>query len=158
MRAIRIGILPRTQYRERVLAIARGEYKPGRDEPKIWFESLRAAAEVLSEKNRALLETLARERPDSITALAKLVGRAPSNVSRTLATMAKHGFVQLVEHGRTRKARALATDFVIHAPSLEYFKASRGRRPMRRSGRRHPVRAASKASKARPSAVREGDR
>lgn len=154
MRAIRIGILPRVQYRERVLAIARGDYTPARDEPKIWFESLRAAAEVLSEKNRALLETLATERPESITALAKLVGRAPSNVSRTLATMAKHGFVQLVERGRTRKAKALGTDFVIHAPSMGYFKTPRSRGPGRRTARRHLVRAATRDSRGRVSKSR----
>ncbi len=154
MRAIRVGILPRAQYRERVLAIARGDYTPARDEPKIWFESLRAAAEVLSEKNRALLEALATARPESITALAKLVGRAPSNVSRTLATMAKHGFVQLVEHGRTRKAKALGTDFVIHAPSMGYFKTPRSGRPARRTTRRHLVRAGARGAKARLSGSR----
>jgi len=154
MRAIRVGILPSAQYRERVLAIARGDYTPARDEPKIWFESLRAAAEVLSEKNRALLETLATERPESITALAKLVGRAPSNVSRTLATMARHGFVQLVEHGRTRTAKALATDFVIHAPSMGSFETPPSRGPAQRTTRRHLVRAATKGAKARLSRSR----
>jgi hypothetical protein len=35
MKAIVIGILPQDRIRERMLAIARGEYKPKATEPKI---------------------------------------------------------------------------------------------------------------------------
>ena len=34
-----IGIASETVIRQRVLAIARGEYKPKKGEPKIWFTS-----------------------------------------------------------------------------------------------------------------------
>jgi hypothetical protein len=37
------------------MAIARGEYGPSPDEPKVWFQSPEALAQVLSAKNRALL-------------------------------------------------------------------------------------------------------
>jgi hypothetical protein len=37
MKAIVIGIMPQDKIRERVLSIARGDYKPKSGEPKIWF-------------------------------------------------------------------------------------------------------------------------
>ena len=44
MKAIVIGILPQEGIRARVIAIARGEYKPKPSEPKIWFTSMRSLA------------------------------------------------------------------------------------------------------------------
>jgi predicted transcriptional regulator len=56
MKTIVIGIMPQAQIRARILAIARGDYKPKATEPKIWFTSMRSLAEVLSDDNRALLQ------------------------------------------------------------------------------------------------------
>lgn len=58
MKAIVIGIMPQDKTRERMLTIARGEYKPRPTEPKIWFTSTRSLAEVLSDENRALLKVI----------------------------------------------------------------------------------------------------
>lgn len=58
MKAIVIGIMPQDKTRERMLTIARGEYKPRPTEPKIWFTSMRSLAEVLSDENRALLKVI----------------------------------------------------------------------------------------------------
>ena len=55
-----------------MLAIAKGEYKPRRGEPKVWFTSMKSLAEVLSDKNRALLNVIADSKPDSLQDLAKL--------------------------------------------------------------------------------------
>jgi len=52
MKAVMIGIMPQEKIRERVLAIVRGEYKPKRSEPKVWFTSMKSVAEVLSDENR----------------------------------------------------------------------------------------------------------
>ena len=60
MKKIVIGIMPQDKIRKRVLAIARGEHKPGRNEPKIWFPSMKSVAEVLSNKNSAILKQLLR--------------------------------------------------------------------------------------------------
>ncbi len=49
------GVIPYDQFKERTLKIAKGEYKPGEDEPIIWFESLNAAAETLDEEEMRLL-------------------------------------------------------------------------------------------------------
>lgn len=47
---ITIGIMPQDKIRERMLAIARGEYKPKASDPKIWFTSMKSLAEVLSDE------------------------------------------------------------------------------------------------------------
>ena len=85
----------------RTIAIARGEHKPARDEPTVWFTSVESFARVLSQRNRELLATIAREKPGSLTELAELAGRNKSNLSRTLKTMAHYGLVELHqgEHG-----------------------------------------------------------
>lgn len=115
MKTITIGILPQGKIRERMLAIARGEFKPGKDEPKIWFTSMKSLAEVLSDDNRTLLHVIAETQPDSIASLARLTGRAPSNLSRTLKTMAHYGLVEMQRHNRTVCPRAKASEFIIHA-------------------------------------------
>lgn len=56
MKAIKIGILPQDKTRQRVVAIARGDYKPKAGEPKVWFASMKSLAKVLSDDNRALLD------------------------------------------------------------------------------------------------------
>jgi len=51
-----------------------------------------------------LLSTIATDRPDSLQALAERTGRKASNLSRTLRTMERYGFVRLKrgERGRIR--------------------------------------------------------
>ena len=72
------------------------------------FSSIESFAKVMSEKNRALLETIAKKQPDSIDALAVKSGRAKSNLSRTLRTMERYGLVRL-EKGEGRKLRPVVT-------------------------------------------------
>lgn len=81
------------QVRARAIAIAKGEYKPKPGEPKIWFTSRKAVAEVLSDQNRALLKVIRETNPDSTAVLAKITGRQPGNLSRTLKTMSRYGWV-----------------------------------------------------------------
>ena len=102
MTTLRIGIANYDEMKTRTLAIARGEYKPKKGEPKVWFTSMESVAKVLSDKNRALLSLIAAEQPTSLTELAKLSGRAKPNLSRTLKTMAGYGLVQLKKgaHGK----------------------------------------------------------
>ncbi len=59
MKKIVIGIMSQDKIRKRVLAIARGEHKLGRNELKIWFPSMKSVAEALSDNNRAILKTIA---------------------------------------------------------------------------------------------------
>jgi predicted transcriptional regulator len=79
---IAIGVMPQCKLRERVLAIVRGDYKPKASDPKIWFTSMKSAANVLSDESRALLRTIAATQPPSIAALAAETG---ANVRRVSA-------------------------------------------------------------------------
>lgn len=87
--------MPQEQIRARAIAIAKGEYKPKPGEPKIWFTSMKSVAEVLSDQNRALLKVIRESNPDSMAVLAKITGRQPGNLSRTLKTMSRYGLVDL---------------------------------------------------------------
>ncbi|MEW5886211.1 MAG: transcriptional regulator [Pseudomonadota bacterium] len=115
MKSIVIGIMPQDQIRQRVLAIARGDYKPKPSEPKIWFTSMKSLAEVLSDDNRALLRIIAATEPESISALAQTTGRKPGNLSRTLKTMSNYGIVDLKRERNLVRPVAKATEFRIVA-------------------------------------------
>jgi predicted transcriptional regulator len=115
MKPIVIGIMPQERIRERVLAIARGSYKPKPGEPKVWFTSMKSLAEVLSDDNRALLHVILATKPASISALAEFTGRKPSNLSRTLKTMSNYGIVELRRERNQVRPVAKATEFRIFA-------------------------------------------
>ncbi len=115
MKAIKIGILPQDKMRQRVIAIARGDYKPKAGEPKVWFTSMKSLAEVLSDDNRALLRVIADTAPASIAELAQATGRKPGNLSRTLKTMSNYGIVDLKRERNLVRPVAKATEFRIVA-------------------------------------------
>jgi len=115
MTAIAIGILSQEKIRSRLLAIAKGEYRPARGEPKIWFTSMKSLSEVLSDENRALLHVIKDRQPSSITNLAELTGRKPGNLSRTLKTMARYGIVEMHKEQRQVRPVVKSTDFRIFA-------------------------------------------
>ena len=100
MKTLRIGITGYDRMKARTMAIARGERKPTKDEPMVWFASIESFAKVLSGRNRDLLALIAREKPASLTELAELAGRNKSNLSRTLKTMSRYGLVELKEGQR----------------------------------------------------------
>ncbi len=100
MRTLRVGITGYEQVKARTLAIARGEYRPAAGEPKVWFTSTESFARILSDRNRALLGIVAESAPESFARLAELTGRKKSNLSRTLKTMQRYGFVQLTRGAR----------------------------------------------------------
>lgn len=95
MAVLKIGIAPQKAIRQRTLDIAAGRYIPGDDEPKVWFTSLESLAQVLSEENRAILTTIQEHHPESVSALAELVGRAQPNLHRTLKKMEAYGIIEL---------------------------------------------------------------
>ena len=102
MKTLKIGIASYEEMKARTMAIARGEYKPQPDEPKVWFTSPESFAKILSDRNRALLQVISESAPGSLTELAELTGRKKSNLSRTLKTMQSYGLVTLKKgkHGR----------------------------------------------------------
>jgi predicted transcriptional regulator len=115
MKAIVIGIMPQEEIRQRVMAIARGDYKPKPGEPRVWFTSMKSLAEVLSDDNRALLKVITETEPESITALAETTGRKPGNLSRTLKTMSHYGIVELKREKHQVRPVVKASEFRIVA-------------------------------------------
>lgn len=115
MKTIVIGIMPQEKIRERMLAIARGDYTPKTTDPKVWFTSMRSLAEVLSDDNRALLRIIQDVKPKSISSLADITGRKPGNLSRTLKTMSNYGLVEMKRENKYVRPIAKGTDFRIVA-------------------------------------------
>jgi predicted transcriptional regulator len=117
MSTLKIGIATMEQYKARTMAIARGEYKPGPGEPKIWFPSIESVAKVLSDRNRELLILIGRTAPASMNELAEQTGRAKSNLSRTLRTMERYGLVRFEKgQGRQLAPRVNYTNLELEMP------------------------------------------
>lgn len=109
MKTIKVGIMPSDKFEKRMLDIAMGKYKPTADEPKIWFNSLKSMAEVLSDNNVKLLELIEEKHPSSVTELAHLSGRTISNLSRTLKTFERYGIVEIKQENNKTKRPVLST-------------------------------------------------
>ena len=112
-KTLKIGIISRDDYKKRTIAIARGEYRPRKDEPKVWFETVQSMAQVLSSENQKLLRIIKEQKPASLKELALVSGRKRSNLSRTLNTMSRYGIVDLVKQERTVKPIVKVTDFKV---------------------------------------------
>lgn len=110
----KIGIMSEALVRNRMLAIASGSYQLEGDEPKIWYSSMNAICQILNEKNIELIRLIEKEKPESLTELARLTGRQKSNLSNTLKTLSDKGFLRLEKgHGNVLKPVTLYTDFEI---------------------------------------------
>lgn len=112
-RVVKVGILSRAEYVQRTLAMVRGERKPAQNEPKIWFESLKSLAQVLSEQNQMLLGLIERRQPQSLNELEAWTGRRASNLSRTLKTLERHGLVELRREHKRLIPTVVATCFQV---------------------------------------------
>ena len=102
MKTLHIGIAPAGYVKRRMMEIAHGgKLLPG--EPKLWVSSLESLAKVLSERNMLLLQMIRNAHPQSLTELARLSGRAVSNLSRTLHSLERLGLVAMQEKSGGRK-------------------------------------------------------
>ena len=109
MTTLKVGIASYDEMKARTMAVARGERHVAAHEPKVWFTSTESFAKVLSAGNRELLRVIAEKAPNSLDELARITGKAKSNLSRTLRTMAGYGLVQL-----ERGERGRITPKVVH--------------------------------------------
>ncbi len=100
---MKIGIMSKEDYKDRTIAIAKGEYKPQQDEPKVWFESMESLGQILSGQNQNA----------SLVELEALSGRKRSNLSRTLKTLSNYGIVDLVKDKGMVRPIVNATDFQV---------------------------------------------
>jgi predicted transcriptional regulator len=76
-------------------AVARGEKPAPADAARTTFESVDALIRLLTPENRTLLAVIRDRKPQSIAELAKITGRAASNLTRTLAKLEAVGFVRM---------------------------------------------------------------
>lgn len=105
--------MPLDKYKERTINIAKGVYKPKKDEPKIWFESIKSMAQILSNENQELLKIILEKHPQSLKELEELTGRAKSNLSRTLKTLERYGIVELQKKNNALVPEVKATNFQV---------------------------------------------
>ena len=110
-KTVYVGIMSKEAYRERTMAIARGEYVPREHEPKIWFESLQSMAQILSNENRELLKVILEKKPGSLAELEAMTARKKPNLSRTLKTLERYGIVKLHKEKNRTVPEVLATEF-----------------------------------------------
>lgn len=112
MATLRVGIASYEEMKARTMAVARGERRVAPGEPKVWFISTESFAKVLSAGNRQLLRVIAEQAPSSLDELARITGRAKSNLSRTLRTMEGYGLVRLERGERGRVVPTITHDRV----------------------------------------------
>ena len=97
MTKLNVGIASYEEMKKWTKDVASGKVKPGKDAPRIWFPSLKAAANLFTDDNRLLLKIIAEQHPASIAELETLSNRKSSNLSRTLKKLEQYGLVRLVE-------------------------------------------------------------
>jgi predicted transcriptional regulator len=112
MTTLKVGIASYEQMKARTMAVARGKLRVARNEPKVWFTSTESFAKVLSAGNRDLLQVIVEQAPSSLDELARITGKAKSNLSRTLKTMAGYGLVHLERGERGRITPTVTYDRV----------------------------------------------
>ena len=110
-KVLKIGVMSRDAFKERTIAIAKGEHVPKKDGPKVWFESLKSMAQVLNKDNQQLLRIIIEKKPQSLTELEAISGRKKSNLSRTLHTLQKYGVVEIKKVKKRSVPTVKATDF-----------------------------------------------
>jgi predicted transcriptional regulator len=93
--------------RDEMRAVARGERVP----------SPRPAAAVLTaltEETLDLLNAIATHPAITVSGLAQCLGKAQSNVSRSLQRLAGHGLVRLVRDGREVRPELVSTEIKVN--------------------------------------------
>ncbi|MCB1970008.1 MAG: transcriptional regulator [Geminicoccaceae bacterium] len=127
MTTLKVGIADYDEMKARTMRIARGEEKPGADDPKVWFTSTESFAQILSSGNRELLRVIHEQAPGSLEELSQLTGRAKPNLSRTLKKMVTYGLVRM-EKGEGRKVvpKVLHDRVALELPLLERRSAEGG--------------------------------
>lgn len=118
-KTVKVGIMSLEKFKKRTIAIAKGEYKPAKEEPKIWFASIKSLANILSEENQRLLKLITNAHPQSIKELEVMTGRKANNLLRTLRTMENYGFVKLTKGPQTKGKAPLIPTVLYDSADIE---------------------------------------
>ncbi len=120
MTTLKVGIADYEEMKARTMRIARGEEKPGADDPKVWFTSTESFAQILSSGNRELLRVIHEQAPRSLEELSRLTGRTKPSLSRTLKTMANYGLIRMAPgEGQKVVPKVLHDRVALELPLLE---------------------------------------
>ncbi|EKO3629139.1 transcriptional regulator [Vibrio metschnikovii] len=109
----RIGILSEELVRKHMIRVVEGKAKHEECSPQFWFASLTALSKLLTNENVELLNTIAREKPNSLDELAELSGRSINEVAHTLEALSSKGFAFIDKKGSKSRPIALFTTFEI---------------------------------------------
>ena len=100
---MRLRIQTMKELKAEMISAARGERKAPAGAARASFESVEALMRLLTPENRRLLAAIEKKKPASVADLARMVGRAEPNVSRTLGKLVAAGLVRLKSGaGRTK--------------------------------------------------------
>lgn len=88
-----------------MMAVARGEKPAPKDAALPSFNSIDTLLRLLTPENRQLLAVIRDRKPQSISELSDMTGRAQPNLTRTLAKLEAVGFVRM----RTVERRKVPT-------------------------------------------------
>ena len=81
--------------KQEMMAVARRERPAPSDAAMPSFNSIEALTRLLTPENRVLLAMIRDRKPQSISELAEMSGRAQPNLTRTLAKLEAVGFVRM---------------------------------------------------------------
>ena len=109
-RILHIGIASKEYIHKRMLAIAKGEIKQQPNDPRVWFTSYEALARVFSRQNMMLIELLRERDLESVTELARKVGKQKTNVLRSLKLLENFEVIEFEEGEGGRRAPRLKYD------------------------------------------------
>ncbi len=109
-RILHIGIASKEYIHRRMLAITKGEISQQPNDPRVWFTSYEALARVFSRQNMMLIEILREKHLESVTELAKEVGKQKTNVLRALKLLASFEVIEFEDGEGGRKAPRLKYD------------------------------------------------
>lgn len=92
-----------SQLEAEMRAVARGEKPAPKDAAQPSFNSVEALIRLLTPENRQLMAIIRDNQPASITALAKMTGRAAPNLTRTLQKLEAAGLIKIKTDKRTKR-------------------------------------------------------
>ncbi|MEW6058010.1 MAG: hypothetical protein AB1540_15495 [Bdellovibrionota bacterium] len=85
-----------------------GKLKSIQDEGMIIFVSLESLSKIMTSERLEVLSVILKEKPKSIYALAKLIGRDFKNVHSDVKLLAEIGLIDLKSHGKRESLQPVA--------------------------------------------------
>lgn len=108
LKKVRIMIQPIEDVKQEWASAIRGEIRAIQKPGTLVFTSLAAVAKVLSPVRLELLGAILKHKPDSISSLAKIVGRDFKNVYDDVHLLASVGILELKGAGKREAVKPVA--------------------------------------------------